>query len=311
MGVLEYFVSALNKSASNVGDKLDKLLSHSKRENVEDQLQVETFEAIEEILLEADLGVCAVSRILEDLKQEGSRHEGVSLRDCVKQSVIDLFELPERRLKTDMSPYVVFVVGVNGSGKTTTIGKLAHRFLEEGRSPLVCAADTFRAAAVSQLEIWTDRIGVDLVKTREGGDAAAVVFDSIKAAEARGKDVVLVDTAGRLHTRIDLMNELKKIYRVASRASDGAPHEVLLVLDATVGQNGINQAKQFLETADATGVVLSKFDGTAKGGIAVAITSELGLPIEYVGVGESERDLIAFSAPEYVEALFEQRWSRN
>lgn len=311
MGVLEHFVSALNRSAANVGDKLDKLLSHSKRENVEDQLQVETFEAIEEILLEADLGVCAVSRILEDLKQEGSRHEGVSLRDCVKQSVIDLFELPERRLKTDMSPYVVFVVGVNGSGKTTTIGKLAHRFLEEGRCPLVCAADTFRAAAVSQLEIWTDRIGVDLVKTREGGDAAAVVFDSIKAAEARGKDVVLVDTAGRLHTRIDLMNELKKIYRVASRASDGAPHEVLLVLDATVGQNGINQAKQFLESADATGVVLSKFDGTAKGGIAVAITSELGLPIEYVGVGESERDLIAFSAPEYVEALFEQRWSRN
>lgn len=309
--MFERFVSALNKSAVNVGDKLDRLLLYSKIENGDNQIQGETIEAIEEILLEADLGVYAVSKILEDLKQPGSRPEGASLRDRVKQSLVDIFALSEKRPKSDMFPRVVFVVGVNGSGKTTTVGKLAHRFLEEGRRPLVCAADTFRAAAVSQLEIWTDRIGVDLVKTRERGDAAAVVFDSIKAAEARGRDVVLVDTAGRLHTRMDLMNELKKIYRVASRASQGAPHEVLLVLDATVGQNGVNQAKQFLESVDATGVVLSKFDGTAKGGVAVAITSELKLPIEYVGVGESERDLIAFSATEYVEALFEPRWSRN
>tara|TARA_B100001123_G_scaffold449653_1_gene615903 strand:+ start:2159 stop:3094 length:936 start_codon:yes stop_codon:yes gene_type:complete len=311
MGVFERFVSVLNRSAVNVGDKLDKLLSDSKTDNGDDEIQGETIEAVEEILLEADLGVCAVSKILEDLTKGGNRRQEVSLRDCVKQSIVDLFTLPEKTLKTDASPHVVFVVGVNGAGKTTTVGKLAHRFLKEGRSPLVCAADTFRAAAVSQLKIWTDRIGVDLVKTREGGDAAAIVFDSIKAAKARGNDVVLVDTAGRLHTRVDLMNELRKIYRVASRASKGAPHEVLLVLDATVGQNGVNQAKQFIESVDATGVILTKLDGTAKGGIAVAITSQLGLPIKYVGVGESERDLIAFSAPEYVDALFEQRWSRN
>lgn len=305
MGIFERFVAALNRSAINVGDKLDKLLPHSKHENYDNHLQVETIEAVEEILLEADLGVLAVSKILEELRQGKFKQEGMSLRDHVKQEIVNLFKLSEERPERDMSPHVIFVVGVNGSGKTTTVGKLAYRFLQEGRRPLVCAADTFRAAAVTQLEIWTNRLGVDLVKSREGGDAAAIVFDSIKAAEARGKDVVLVDTAGRLHNRKDLMDELKKICRVASRVSKGAPHEVLLVLDSTVGQNGLNQAKQFLESVRATGVVLTKFDGTAKGGVAVAIASELGLPIEYVGVGESEQDLVAFSAPEYVEALFE------
>jgi fused signal recognition particle receptor len=205
-------------------------------------------------------------------------------------------------------PHVTLVVGVNGTGKTTTVGKLANLLRSSGKAPLVCAADTFRAAAVEQLEIWATRAGVDVVRAKEGADPAAVVFDAIEAGKARGRDPILVDTAGRLHTRVNLMNELEKIRRVAGRAMDGAPHEVLLVLDATVGQNGLAQAREFMDVAGVNGIVLTKLDGTAKGGVAIAIANDLKLPIRYVGVGEAIDDLIPFSSTEYVNALFEEKW---
>jgi fused signal recognition particle receptor len=203
---------------------------------------------------------------------------------------------------------VWLIVGVNGTGKTTTVGKLARLLKTEGAHPLICAADTYRAAAVEQLEIWARRAGVDLVRAREGADPAAVVFDALQSAKAKGRDVVLIDTAGRLHTRVNLMNELDKIRRVTSRVVEGAPHEVLLVLDATVGQNGLTQAREFMNVAGVNGIVLAKLDGTAKGGVAVAIAHDLGLPIRYVGIGEGIEDLIPFSPDEYVEALFQEKW---
>jgi fused signal recognition particle receptor len=203
---------------------------------------------------------------------------------------------------------VVLVVGVNGTGKTTTVGKLANLARIEGKHPLICAADTFRAAAVEQLQIWATRAGVDIVRARDGADPAAVVFDAISSGKARGRSPILVDTAGRLHTRVNLMNELDKIRRVAAREVEGAPHEVLIVLDATVGQNGVTQAREFMGVAGVNGVVLTKLDGTAKGGVAVAIAHDLRLPIRYVGVGEGIDDLIPFVPDEYVDALFEQQW---
>ncbi|MBI3050471.1 MAG: signal recognition particle-docking protein FtsY, partial [Acidobacteria bacterium] len=206
------------------------------------------------------------------------------------------------------TPHVTLIVGVNGTGKTTTIGKLANLLKASGKEPLVCAADTFRAAAVEQLEIWARRAKVDIVRAREGADPASVVFDAIQSGRARGRDPILVDTAGRLHTRANLMGELDKIRRVAARAVEGAPHEVLLVLDATVGQNGLAQAREFTSVAGVTGIVLTKLDGTAKGGIAVAIAHDLKLPIRYVGVGEGIDDLVPFSAQEYVDALFQEKW---
>jgi fused signal recognition particle receptor len=203
---------------------------------------------------------------------------------------------------------VLLVVGVNGTGKTTTVAKLAHLFKTQGQDPLVCAADTFRAAAVEQLEIWAGRAGVDVIRAREGADPASVVFDAMAAGKARGRNPIIVDTAGRLHTRANLMQELQKITRIAGREVPGAPHEVLLVLDATVGQNGLAQAREFMAAAGVTAIVLAKLDGTAKGGIAVAIAHDLRLPIRYVGIGEAIEDLVPFSAREYVDALFEESW---
>jgi fused signal recognition particle receptor len=197
---------------------------------------------------------------------------------------------------------------VNGTGKTTTVGKLANLLKSEGNHPLICAADTFRAAAVEQLEIWAQRADVEIVRAKEGSDPAAVVFDAIQSGKARNRNPILIDTAGRLHNRVNLMNELDKIRRVAARAADGAPHEVLLVLDATVGQNGVQQAREFTSVAGVTGIVLTKLDGTAKGGVAVAIANDLKLPIKYVGVGEGLDDLIPFSAQDYVDALFQDKW---
>jgi fused signal recognition particle receptor len=214
----------------------------------------------------------------------------------------------DRAPARDGTPRVVLVVGVNGTGKTTTVAKLAALARAGGAAPLVCGADTFRAAAIEQLEIWAARAGADFVRARPGGDPAAVVVDAIRAARARGRSPVLVDTAGRLHTRTPLMAELAKIRRVAAREVPGAPHEVLLVLDATVGQNGVVQAREFLDHAGVTGIVLTKLDGTAKGGVAVAIAHALGLPIRFVGVGEGLEDLVPFSADAYVDALFDQPW---
>jgi fused signal recognition particle receptor len=254
----------------------------------------------------ADVGVAATARIIEAVKDQSTA--GKSLRGAVKDEIRAIFAGVQMPAADGHVPHVVLIVGVNGTGKTTTVGKLAQLLKASGKRPLVCAADTFRAAAVEQLEIWAQRAGVDLVRAREGADPAAVVFDAITSAKARGRDPILVDTAGRLHTRVNLMNELDKIRRVAAREVAGAPHEVLLVLDATVGQNGLVQAREFMNAAGVNGVVLAKLDGTAKGGIAVAIACELGLPIRYVGVGESIDDLIPFSVDDYVDALFEQKW---
>jgi fused signal recognition particle receptor len=269
-------------------------------------LDVDTIEALEELLISADVGIAATEQIVTAVRSRARR--GESLRELVKQEIRRVFDEVTEPPANGHHPHVTLVVGVNGTGKTTTIGKLANLLKTAGREPLVCAADTFRAAAVEQLEIWAKRADVDIVRAKEGSDPAAVVFDAIQSGKARGRDPILVDTAGRLHTRVNLMSELDKIRRVAARAADGAPHEVLLVLDATVGQNGLQQAREFMNVAGVTGIVLTKLDGTAKGGIAVAIAHDLKLPIRYVGVGEGIDDLIPFSPQEYVDALFQEKW---
>jgi len=269
-------------------------------------VNVETIEALEELLVSADIGLPATEKIVTAVKAR-SRH-GESLRDLVKEEIKQIFDAVDQPSTNGRPPHVTLIVGVNGTGKTTTIGKLANLLKASGKDPLVCAADTFRAAAVEQLEIWARRAQVDIVRAKEGSDPAAVVFDAIQSGKARGRDPILVDTAGRLHTRVNLMNELEKIRRVAGRAAEGAPHEVLLVLDATVGQNGVQQAREFTNVAGVTGIVLTKLDGTAKGGVAVAIAHDLKLPIRYVGVGEGIDDLIPFSPQEYVDALFQEKW---
>jgi fused signal recognition particle receptor len=269
-------------------------------------VDVDTVEALEELLICADVGVPAADRIVAAVK--GRARLDRSLRDLVKDELRAVFAETARPAGNGHTPHVVLVVGVNGTGKTTTIGKLANLARASGQQPLICAADTFRAAAVEQLEIWATRAGVDIVRAREGADPAAVVFDAISSGKARQRSPILVDTAGRLHTRVNLMNELEKIRRIAAREVDGAPHEVLIVLDATVGQNGLTQAREFMSVAGVNGVVLTKLDGTAKGGVAVAIAHDLKLPIRYVGVGEGIDDLVPFSADEYVDALFQETW---
>jgi fused signal recognition particle receptor len=267
---------------------------------------VDTIEALEELLISADVGLPATERIVAAVRSRSRR--GESLRDLVKDEIRQIFDGVERPAPNGHHPHVTLIVGVNGTGKTTTIGKLANLLKASGKSPLVCAADTFRAAAVEQLEIWARRAGVDIIRAPEGSDPASVVFDAIQSGKARGRDPILVDTAGRLHTRVNLRNELDKIRRVAARATEGAPHEVLLVLDATVGQNGLQQAREFTSVAGVTGIVLTKLDGTAKGGVAVSIAHDLKLPIRYVGVGEGIDDLIPFSPQDYVDALFQEKW---
>jgi fused signal recognition particle receptor len=269
-------------------------------------IDVDTMDALEELLISADIGVAATDRILAAVKSR--TRGGASLRDLVKQEIRDVFAAVDMPVAVAQRPKVTLIVGVNGTGKTTTVGKLANLLRNEGQKPLICAADTFRAAAVEQLEIWAARAGVDMVRAREGSDPAAVVFDAISSGKARGRDPILIDTAGRLHTRVNLMNELEKIRRIASREIPGAPQEVLLVLDATVGQNGVTQAREFMGVAGVNGIVLTKLDGTAKGGVAVAIAHDLKLPIRYIGVGEGIDDLVPFSADEYIDGLFEEKW---
>jgi fused signal recognition particle receptor len=269
-------------------------------------VDVETIDALEELLISADIGVAATGRIIAAVKSQS--RNGTSLRDLVKREITRVFATADSPLTVTTHPQVTLIVGVNGTGKTTTVGKLANLLKNEGKKPLICAADTFRAAAVEQLEIWANRAGVDMVRAREGADPAAVVFDAISSGKAKGREPILVDTAGRLHTRVNLMNELEKIRRIASREVPGAPQEVLLVLDATVGQNGVAQAREFMNVAGVNGIVLTKLDGTAKGGVAVAIANDLKLPIRYVGVGEAIDDLVPFSADEYVNGLFEEKW---
>jgi fused signal recognition particle receptor len=263
----------------------------------------EAWERIEEALIAADVGVPATVEIVQRLEAREPKSRDELLRG-LEEVVAELVTADgQDRLALGESTSVLLVVGVNGTGKTTTIGKLAHRLREHGRSVVLAAADTFRAAAEEQLEIWAGRAGADFVGAQRGADPAAVAFDAISAAEARGRDVVIVDTAGRLHTQVNLMEELAKVRRVIAGRLDGAPHETLLVLDATTGQNGLRQAKLFDEAVNVTGVALTKLDGTAKGGVAVAVTHELGLPVKLIGVGESLDDLQPFDARDFARAL--------
>jgi fused signal recognition particle receptor len=305
MSFLGRLRDSLTRTKRQLSDRFDELV---RRSDAAGAAGADTLEALEEILITADLGVDATQRIVSAVRERASR--GAPLRGLVKDEILEMLESAG---SADVSangvrPRVVLVVGVNGTGKTTTVGKLANLLKTGGAESVICAADTFRAAAVEQLTIWAERAGVDMVRARPGADPAAVVFDAIAAGKARGRDVVLVDTAGRLHTRVNLMSELEKIRRVAAREVQGAPHEVLLVLDATVGQNGLVQAREFMGAAGVNGIILTKLDGTAKGGIAVAIAHDLKLPIRYVGTGESIEDLVPFSPREYVDALFEEKW---
>ncbi len=265
---------------------------------------------LESALLTSDLGVATTTAILDALRDR-ARHQaiqgGTELRDLLKMQLIAILSAPQGVAVTPQvsPPKVTFLVGVNGTGKTTSIGKLAAWSRSQNRSVLLCAADTFRAAAIEQLEIWAARSGVEMIKTRQGGDPAAVLFDAISAAKSRSIDDLYVDTAGRLHTKTGLMDELDKMRRTAARLVPGAPHEVLLVMDATTGQNGLQQARIFTQSAGVTGILLTKLDGTAKGGIAVAIARELSLPVRYVGVGEKMTDLLEFSPVEFVDSLLE------
>jgi fused signal recognition particle receptor len=305
MGFFERIKASLTRTTRQFVDRFDEVVRRADApEQRSRAIDVDTLEALEEVLISADVGLPATERIIGAVRER----RGTSLRDLVKAEILAILRSVDRPRENGHRPHVVLVVGVNGTGKTTTVGKLARFIKDAGQTPLICAADTFRAAAVEQLEIWATRAGVDFIRARPGADPAAVVFDAIAAGKARGRDVVLVDTAGRLHTRVNLMSELDKIRRVAAREVEGAPHEVLLVLDATVGQNGVVQAREFTSVAGVNGIVLTKLDGTAKGGVAVAIAHDLKLPIRYVGVGESIEDLIPFSPEEYVEALFQEKW---
>lgn len=307
MGFFDRIKQSLTRTTQQLSERLDEVVKRGdSAEQRNRPVDVDTVEALEEALISADVGVAATERIIESIRARRSRD--TSLRDLVKSEILAILRGADTPAGNGHRPHIVMIVGVNGTGKTTTVGKLARLIKESGKAPIICAADTFRAAAVEQLEIWANRAGVDIIRARTGADPAAVVFDAIAAGKARNRDIVLVDTAGRLHTRVNLMGELEKIRRVAAREVEGAPHEVLLVLDATVGQNGLAQAREFMSVSGVNGIVLTKLDGTAKGGIAVAIANDLKLPIRYVGVGEGIDDLIPFSPEEYVDALFQEKW---
>jgi fused signal recognition particle receptor len=306
MGFFDRLRESLSRTTQQIVEKFDAISGATTSGAQSRAVEVETLDALEELLISADVGVGATERVVSAVRER--TRPGQDLRELVKNEIRSIFKLVQTEVRQGGPPRVWLIVGVNGTGKTTTVGKLANLLKSQGARPLICAADTYRAAAVEQLEIWAARAGVDLVRAREGADPAAVVFDAVQSAKAKNRDVVLIDTAGRLHTRVNLMNELEKIRRVISRAVEGAPHEVLLVLDATVGQNGLTQAREFMNVAGVNGIILTKLDGTAKGGVAVAIAHDLRLPIRYVGIGESLDDLIPFSPDEYVDALFQEKW---
>ncbi|ACY49250.1 signal recognition particle-docking protein FtsY [Rhodothermus marinus] len=303
----ERLEEGLEKTRTSLLGKLDRLIRGK------DQVDDEVLDQLEELLITSDVGVKTTLEIIRRVEARVARDKYVStrelnaiIRDEIAQLLLD--HAPERPADFDAplphKPYVIMVVGVNGVGKTTTIGKLAYRYREAGKSVLLGAADTFRAAAIEQLEIWAERAGVPLIKQHPGADPAAVAFDTLAAAKSRGVDVVIIDTAGRLHTKGGLMEELAKIRRVMGRQVEGAPHEVLLVLDASTGQNAIRQAEEFTKSVEVTGLVLTKLDGTAKGGIVIGISNEFKIPVKYIGVGEKIEDLQIFDRRAFVEALF-------
>lgn len=300
MGFFEKMFSGLNKTRVNL-EELEELFQNYK------PLSDEFFEDLEEMLVMADVGIATVDKIIDKMRYScyiNKAKRGDEARDCLIGVLKELLDVGDTALKLDSKPSVILMVGVNGVGKTTTIGKLSNQLKTQGKKVLLAAGDTFRAAAGEQLNIWAERSGAEIVRHEEGSDPAAVVFDSISAGKARGVDTIIIDTAGRLHNKQNLMNELSKMRRIIDRELPGADVETLMVLDATTGQNGLIQAKQFLETAGLTGIVLTKLDGTAKGGIVFAIANELKLPVKYVGVGEAMDDLIPFEAKDFIEAMF-------
>ncbi len=300
----EKLKQGLSKTHQGFVEKMDRLFLGKK------EIDQDLLDELEALLFEADLGVKTSSQLIEGVRQglkRGELKEPEKVKGFIKSEILRILKSGENPLVIDFSktkPFVFMVVGVNGGGKTTTIGKIAYQYSSQGKKVLVGAADTFRAAAIEQLEIWAHRVGADLIKQSKGSDPSAVAFDAIHAARARDADLVFIDTAGRLHTKVNLMEELKKVKRIIGRENPGAPHEILLVLDATTGQNAITQAKLFHEAVGVTGIALTKLDGTAKGGIIVGITEELKIPIRYVGVGEGMDDLKEFNATEFVQALF-------
>jgi fused signal recognition particle receptor len=301
--LLDKLKAGIQKTRSGLVDRLEDVLSGKK------EIDADLLEELEYALITADIGVRTVEEILERIRTQVDRKltgDAVEIRNLIREQLLEILRSSETPIHVVAAPpAVVMVVGVNGAGKTTTIGKLANRFLGEGRKVLLCAADTFRAAAIEQLEVWAQRAGVDMIRQKTGADPSAVVFDSLQAAKARGVDYVIIDTAGRLHTKENLMAELEKMRRTCQRVLPGSPHEVWLVMDATTGQNGLEQARKFTETSGVTGIILTKLDGTAKGGVVVAIARELNLPIRFIGVGEKIDDLLPFEPEKFVESLFD------
>jgi fused signal recognition particle receptor len=303
-GFFDRMKQAVTRTRENLAERIDEVVSFGK------EIDRNTLDDLEAILIGADLGTATTQEVLGRLREKADRKQIRNideLKRLLKEELLAILSTANSRpvSKVDGAPEVILVVGVNGTGKTTTIGKLSQVFRSQGNNVLLCAADTFRAAAIEQLEIWGQRTGTEVIKTKPGGDPAAVLFDALQAATARKTDYVVVDTAGRLHTKASLMSELDKMRRTAQRIIPGAPHEVLLVMDATTGQNGLQQARLFTESAGVTGIVLTKLDGTAKGGVVIAISRELGLPVRYVGVGEKAGDLLPFDPREFVDSLFE------
>jgi fused signal recognition particle receptor len=308
---LEKLKNSVSKTKAALTETVDTILLGDR------QIDPSILKQLETALLSADLGVKTTREILDAVRDKLERHalsDGAQLKHEIKSHIVRILSAPGSTpiaagnlaaSQNGNGPRVIFIVGVNGAGKTTSIGKLANRLRQEGRSVVLCAADTFRAAAVEQLEIWAQRNGIEVIKQKHGADPAAVVYDAVAAAKARSADAVIVDTAGRLHTKSNLMAELEKMKRTAAKVIPGAPHDVLLVLDATTGQNGLVQAREFTSTVGVTGIILTKLDGTAKGGIVVAISRELGLPIRFVGTGEQINDLVPFDAETYANSLFD------
>ena len=302
-GFFDRMKQAVSRTRESLSSKIEGIVALTRT------VDESTLENLEAALITSDLGVQTTAAILEALRDRARRQAiegGDELRDLLKAQLRAILEAPQRAMPApDAPPKVTFLVGVNGTGKTTSAGKLAAWSRAQGHTVLLCAADTFRAAAIEQLEVWASRSGVEIIKTRPGGDPAAVLYDAVNAAKARNIADLYVDTAGRLHTKTGLMDELEKMRRTAARLVPGAPHEVLLVMDATTGQNGLQQARPFTQAAGVTGIVLTKLDGTAKGGIAVAIAQELNLPVRFVGVGEQMTDLLEFSPAEFVDSLLD------
>ncbi|EGD45843.1 signal recognition particle-docking protein FtsY [Ruminiclostridium papyrosolvens DSM 2782] len=301
MGFFDKLKEGLQKTRKSITEKIDQVLVSFGK------VDEELFDELEEILITSDIGIETTMKVIEDLKEKVKDRKIIDPKDVkglLKETLKEILEKGGNEMNLNTKPSVIIVIGVNGVGKTTSIGKIANLYKSQGKKVLLAAGDTFRAAAIDQLEVWAQRVGTEIIMQKEGSDPAAVIFDAVQAAKSRNADLLICDTAGRLHTKKNLMEELKKVSRVLERELPGADRETLLVLDATTGQNAIAQAKTFSETSDITGIVLTKLDGTAKGGIVVAIKSELDIPVKLIGVGEQLDDLQKFDAGEFIEALF-------